>query len=290
MSEIVDVVIPVLIPNEDWYKEYKKYCENENPGRIRDMNTIEPTIYGILNHLPWVRYIWLIVYDKSQLKNCSFLDNKKVKIVEHKDIIPQEFLPNFNSVIVELFMHKIVELAENILFMNDDMIYTKDIPIDYYFKNEKSVHLNKSLYLYKPVYNYQYDYIVNSTVDFIKSITGKNYLANHKHMPMPMKKSLCNFIHTKYENVLLESCRNSHIRKNKNIEMSLIAYTLEECYNLCEYSNNTSIRTQYISLVDNMKESTLTNAIKNNHIICLNDCELLIKEEEKVKQMIKNNF
>lgn len=290
MSEAVDVVIPVLIPNDEWYAEYKKYCENENPGRIRDMNTIEPTVYGILNHLPWVRYIWLVVYDKSQLKNCSFLDNEKVKIIEHKDIIPQEFLPNFNSVLTELFIFRIPNLAENILYMNDDMIYTKDVPIDYYFKNDKSVHISKTLQPHRPVYNYQYDYIVNSTIDFIGSIIGKKLISNYKHMPLPIKKSLCSFIFSKYKDFLMNSCKNSRIRKNHNIELGLLTYTLEEYFNLCLYSNNNEIRTQYISLTDNLSETQLLYAKNNNHIVCLNDCELLRHNEENVKQLIKKVY
>ena len=65
----IDVVLPWLNPTDKWFSEYKKYCEDENPCRVRDLNTMQPTLRGIIKNLPWVRYIWLIVYaaERSEL-------------------------------------------------------------------------------------------------------------------------------------------------------------------------------------------------------------------------------
>ena len=43
----VDIVLPWLNPTNAWFSEYKKYCENEDPCRIRDLNTMQPTLKGI---------------------------------------------------------------------------------------------------------------------------------------------------------------------------------------------------------------------------------------------------
>ena len=108
-EEPIDIVIPWLNPTKKWYETYKLYRENEEEGRIRDLNTIRPAIKSIIKNLPWIRYIWLIVYDEEQIANLDWeeLKNEKIKIVYHKDIIPNEFLPNFNSFLTLNYVYKI---------------------------------------------------------------------------------------------------------------------------------------------------------------------------------------
>ena len=51
----------------------------------------------------------------------------KVNIIYHSQIIPFEYLPTFNSQVIELYIHKIEGLSENFIYLNDDMIIGKDI-------------------------------------------------------------------------------------------------------------------------------------------------------------------
>ena len=284
----IDIVIPWLNPTENWYNEYKKYNDTELPCRIRDLNTIRPAIKSIIKNLPWIRYIWLIVYDEEQHQNLDWeeLKNEKIKFVYHRDIIPSEFLPNFNSMIVECFAHKIKGLSENFIWSNDDMIFTKPIPMNFYFENNAPVHRFKTLKNYTPVYNCQYDYIINSTSIFIKNITGKTVLSSDFHMPVALKKSMFDFLWFKYYDLLYKSCLNSKVRKNHNLALANIIITLDEFYNHCKY-NNIPIKTQMVVLADNTTKLFLESAIKNNHIVCLNDGELLIKNDKIIGEYIK---
>lgn len=288
MTEEIDIVIPWLNPTEKWYEEYKKYNDTELPCRIRDLNTMQPALKSILKNLPWVRYIWLVVYDEEQHQNLNWpeLKNEKIKYVYHRDIIPQEFLPNFNYMITECFIHKIKGLSENFILSNDDMIFTKPIPKEFYFDENKPVHRYKTIKKYVPVYTCQYDYICKSTSEFIKTILGQPLWTSDFHMPIPLKKSMLEFIWFKYYNPLINTCKNAKVRKNHNIILSTIAITLDEYFNHCKY-NNLQIKTQPVMLTDKITKNTLENAIKSNHIVCLNDGELLIKNDKIVAQYIK---
>ena len=262
----IDIVIPWLNPTENWYNEYKKYNDTELPCRIRDLNTIRPAIKSIIKNLPWIRYIWLIVYDEEQHQNLDWeeLKNEKIKFVYHRDIIPSEFLPNFNSMIVECFAHKIKGLSENFIWSNDDMIFTKPIPMNFYFENNAPVHRFKTLKNYTPVYNCQYDYIINSTSIFIKNITGKTVLSSDFHMPVALKKSMFDFLWFKYYDLLYKSCLNSKVRKNHNLALANIIITLDEFYNHCKY-NNIPIKTQMVVLADNTTKLFLESALILNN-------------------------
>lgn len=289
MTDTVDVVIPWLNPTEKWFSEYKNYCENEHPGRIRDMNTMRPTINGILKNLTWIRYIWLIVYDEEQIpKDWDELKNEKIKFVFHNDIIPAEFLPNFNSMLTEAYFHKIPDLAEFVLFMNDDMIFTKPVPKTYYVRNGKTVHRKKSLMVRKNCFRNTYQKIINSTCDLIQTITKQRVMSDDFHMPCILKKSLLEFVWKKYNKALYNSFTNSKIRKEKNISIVTLLLTLEEVYNMCTYSNDTTIKTKPIWLNDTTTSDIIIEALNNNHIVCLNDGEVLSDEYAiTLKNMLK---
>jgi hypothetical protein len=56
------------------------------------------------------------------------LESGKVKIIDHRDIIPGEYLPTFNVVTIESFLHRIEGLSEIYLYNNDDIMHFSSIP------------------------------------------------------------------------------------------------------------------------------------------------------------------
>ena len=52
-------------------------------------------------------------------------DHPKLHIVNHRDFIPEEYLPTFSSHAIELNMHRIPDLAEHFLYFNDDVYLMK---------------------------------------------------------------------------------------------------------------------------------------------------------------------
>lgn len=287
-TDPVDIVIPWLNPTEKWFTQYKNYCENENPARIRDLNTIRPCIKSIIKNLPWIRYIWLIVFDEEQIPDdWEELKNEKVKFIFHKDIIPNEFLPNFNSIITECFAHKIEGLSENFIWANDDMIFVKPIPEEFYFINDMPIHRIKNLVIWKELHCNGFAEILNTTARFIERITKKRYYATDYHMPIPISKSFANFVFEKNKNIIFDSCKNSKIRKPSNIAFLLAVLTLTEVFNGCEYKKYEEIKQQVIHFDDNITKEKIEKLIKNNHIICLNDSEGLNKKTSLVASWIK---
>lgn len=296
VPEKIDVVLPWLNPTDKWKKDYAEFCADEDPCRIRDLNTIRPTINGIIKNMPFVRYIWLIVYDEEQLTGYEdFLSLPKIKIVYHKDIIPEEFLPNFNSLLPAMFCYKIKDLAENFIFMNDDMIVTKTLSSDMYFSDKKPIHQKTKCRIFGAAERnpkVMWAHVINSTHAMLKKITGgKDYGINNFHMPIPLRKSMYEFLFDKYGEIFYDSCRNSKIRQPHNISMPELVFWVDEAFDLCEYKNIYSdIKTRFIVLSDNTTRKDIEDALQTSYIVCINDSENLKKNAESIASIIKDVF
>lgn len=290
----IDVVIPWLNPTEKWKKEYQKICENEDPCRIRDLNTMRPTLNGILKNMPFVRFIWLIVFDEEQITSANYneLENEKVKIVYHRDIIPEEFLPNFNSLLPAMYMNKIKGISENIIFMNDDMIVNKQLSEDLYFIDDRPVH-HPTIAYGKRIENTRivWGSILNTTQNlFNKIINRGDLICDTWHMPSPLSKKTLDYLHSNYGKELYESCKDAKIRRNYSITIVELAYWLDEAIGFCVrkpiYS---TIQRKFLVLKDSTTKEEILDSL-NYHIVCINDSEDLIKDSDRIGQEIKEVY
>ena len=51
-------------------------------------------------------------------------ETDRVNWVDHAEIIPEDFLPTFNSHAIETFLHRIEGLSEQFLYLNDDVMFS----------------------------------------------------------------------------------------------------------------------------------------------------------------------
>ena len=144
MTQKIDLVIPFVNGNDPiWRFEFNKYMKEYNPhygdGNVQtryDGNDILKYVFrSIAKHAPWINKIHLLLSGPSQIP--EWLDKEKVHIVYHKDFIPEEFLPTFNSTTIEMFLANIDELSEKFIYSNDDIIITSQTNVKDFFRNGK---------------------------------------------------------------------------------------------------------------------------------------------------------
>ena len=100
-------------------------------GRYADNDELKYSLRSISLYAPWVHKIFIVT--DNQIPEWLDTTNPKIQIVDHKDIMPEESLPCFNSSLIEHFLYKIPGLAEHFLFSNDDMYLNKPVtPIDFF--------------------------------------------------------------------------------------------------------------------------------------------------------------
>lgn len=138
--EIDFVVTWVDMDDPKWKEEFAKYSNNQNSekngisdARYRDYGFLKYWFRGIEKFAPWVRKIHFLT--SGQKPEWLDVNNPKLNLVSHKDIIPAQFLPTYNSVVIERYMHKIPGLSDHFVYFNDDFYIIRPISPDRFFRN-----------------------------------------------------------------------------------------------------------------------------------------------------------
>ena len=128
----IDIVIPWVNPTEKWISLKNKFEKEEKinkkkdfngESRYRDWGFFPLWFRGIEKYCPWLRYIYLILQDESQIPQWLNINHPKLKIIYHREYIPEELLPTFNSNTLELYIPRINEVSKNYILCNDDTYF-----------------------------------------------------------------------------------------------------------------------------------------------------------------------
>ena len=113
---------------------FRKKVENSSSnfnGRYANNDELKYSLRSIERYAPWFRKIFIVTDD--QTPEWLNIENPKIKIIDHKEILPHESLPCFNASVIEHFLHKIPDLSEHFLFSNDDTFFNKTVmPTDFF--------------------------------------------------------------------------------------------------------------------------------------------------------------
>ncbi|MBQ3306674.1 MAG: Stealth CR1 domain-containing protein [Bacilli bacterium] len=140
MKDKIDFVVTWVDGNDqNWINEKNHYLPKEKmaaiDNRFKDWGLFKYWFRGVEKFAPWVNKIYFITWGHVP----TWLDtsNPKLVIVNHKDYIPKEYLPTYNSNVLELNLHRIKELSENFVLFNDDTIIIKKTKPTDFFKDNK---------------------------------------------------------------------------------------------------------------------------------------------------------
>jgi hypothetical protein len=177
----IDFVITwVDMDDPKWKAEFSKYSgkkDNEKNGvsdaRFRDYGFLKYWFRGVEKFAPWVRKIHFVTSGQKP----EWLDenNPKINLVNHKDYIPAEFLPTYNSVVIERYLHKIPDLAEHFVYFNDDFYIVNKVSTERFFKN--GVPCDIAVFQYNPSWSQWYKRIKNNLKIINKHFDKKEVMA-----------------------------------------------------------------------------------------------------------------
>lgn len=136
----IDFVVTWVDGNDPaWRQEKAKYSGNgafdDREERYRDWELLQYWFRGVEQFAPWVRKIHFVTW--GHLPKWLDTTNPKLHIVRHEDYIPKEYLPVFNSTVLEIYMHRIEGLAEHFVYFNDDVFLTGSVQPEDFFKGGK---------------------------------------------------------------------------------------------------------------------------------------------------------
>ena len=166
MAQDIDIVVTWVDMNDpSWKEEFNKYSSNplneENgvvDARFRDYGFLKYWFRGVEKFAPWVRKVHFVTSGQRP----EWLDpaNPRLNLVDHKDFIPSEYLPTYNSVVIERFMHKIPHLSEKFVYFNDDFYMLRPIPVERFF--QENLPCDISVFQYNPTWSQWYKTLKNN--------------------------------------------------------------------------------------------------------------------------------
>jgi hypothetical protein len=129
----IDFVVTWVDMNDPvWQKDFAKYSgkidntKNElSIARFRDYGLLKYWFRGVEKFAPWVRKIHFVTC--GQQPEWLNVNHPKLELVNHSDYIPNEYLPCFNSNLIEIYMHRIPDLTEHFVYFNDDFFIVNHI-------------------------------------------------------------------------------------------------------------------------------------------------------------------
>lgn len=318
----IDFVIAWVNGNDKaWLKEKAKYdpsidlTQDTIDARYRDWDNLQYWFRAVEKYAPWVNKIHFLTW--GHIPEWLDVNNPKLHIVNHKDFIPEEFLPTFNSHTIELNMHRIEGLSEYFVYFNDDVFLTKPVKETDFFKDNLPCDLFALDAVYfapdsAGAYNGNDLEIINKHFDKdkqFKLFKYKKYLKlkygiknlyrtivlikwhwfpgfSYDHLTSCFLKSTLETVWRKEPEVLANTC-NDKFRSKRNVNQWLFKY-----WQLA--SGNFYPRSNKFGKVFHLREfpySGLKEAIEENkyHVICINDTSRT-KDFEAHRDMVKESF
>ena len=142
--EKIDFVLLWVDGNDPvWRKQKNHYLMQEkglsqgdanNDCRFRDYGLLRYWFRAVEKFAPWVNKVFFVTCGQKP----DWLDdsNSKLRLVNHSDYIPSDYLPTFHSNTIELNLHRIDNLSEHFVLFNDDMFLLRPVTPDFFFKND----------------------------------------------------------------------------------------------------------------------------------------------------------
>lgn len=321
MDKIDFLITWVDCNDPKWQKEHNYYAALENrevdnsSARFRDWDTLRYWFRGVEKFAPWVNNIFFVTC--GHVPEWLDVNHPKLKIVKHSEYIPAEYLPTFNSNVIEFFFHKIEGLSEHFVYFNDDMFILDYISSERFFKNGLPCDMGEvgikpdtdifgcSVFIATDLINKYYSPQNVIRKDFSKWCSIKypilkslrNYILMRKmdlfprfvdgHLPQGHLKQIFSEVWNYCENDLN---RTSH---NKFRSYGDVAFWLIRYWQLVSghYSPYNIFKDGHPFMIGDVRMSDITDCIRHQKkkLICLNDTEA-ISNFELCKRKIHEAF
>ena len=285
-SEFDIVYTYVNSRDKKWQKKIKKYATDKNIDiqRYKDYGEIYFSLKTLETYAKEICNSIFIVTDDQKLDNKKLSPwiKDKIKYIYHIDIIPKKYLPTFNSITIESFLHNIPDISENFIYLNDDMFFGNFVTSNYFYNNNKCLNIlvrcikkaadrNKN----KP----WLDYYLNGYDIFIKKYDIFPNIAP-MHTYYMMNKDICKKTWNIFKTELDESITIIRNKKNINFWFLCFAMGLYKGYFINKFPNNreSMVITCHPNMTEEAKKKDLDSIMNNRpKFFCYNninsDCE-----------------
>lgn len=289
----IDIVVPWVNPGDNEWKKSFEYWKKRETGirpdcRYRDFGIFNYCIQSALENCPWANSIIVVLASPSQKP--QWLDemvaaNPKLRIVYHSEYIPKQFLPTFNSNVIEMFYMMIPNLSSNFLVINDDMFFTSPTEETDFFVDDKPVD-NREYIRDERWRGYGYfDCNMRNNRHFIRKFLHCNQFIKDPHLAIAHRKDVWLDVWKTFLPYFIKAMKASKFRHQNNVTHWLFRWIYLLSGNYVQRSINEYEK--YIILRDGQNFNEIKNAMYSTKVLCINDQECLTYDFNRVKKHLQ---
>lgn len=141
--DVIDFVVTWVDGSDpDWMEQKTKYSEQiggtprgNGKCRYRNWECFKYWFRAVEKYAPWVHNVYLVTW--GHVPEWLNIECPKLKIINHTDFMPADYLPTFNCNPLELNLHRIPGLSELFVYFNDDVLLNRPCEPTDFFINGK---------------------------------------------------------------------------------------------------------------------------------------------------------
>jgi hypothetical protein len=276
----MDIVITYVNGQDPvWQRDYEHYVTAPiEAKRFRDWGTLRYLMRGIEVNMPFIRKVHLVVSGESQVP--EWINRDVVNVVLHKDIIPEECLPTFNSNPIEMHLHRIKGLDEEYLYFNDDIFPIGPCKAEEFFVDGKGIiGLSKHICagnMFKKICRNS-DHLARKALGLKPSWR----FLRQQHICAPMLRSQCEEVYNKLRPEILASL--TRVRSAENITQYLFTdymYLKGRIINKRQEKSHISMGIATRGMV----KRAITNP--KRRLVCINDVQMSDSNFKKMQEVL----
>mgnify|MGYP004454878401 CR=1 FL=1 len=310
LNKIKIDMVYTWVDNKDpkWLEKklaYSGECIDNNVNgncRYRDNDELKYSLRSLEKYANWINKIYIIT--DNQFPKWLNTDNKRVKIIDHSEIMPKECLPVFNSNAIEHCISNIQNLSEYYLYGNDDMFFANKVSPSYFYHKDGYPYCRFS-YKFDKDFDF-YNRMCANTDYLIEKKFGKSLKMFYHHNINAYRKSDVKNCIEMFKKEINETIK-SRFRKVDNVEQTIyLSYALavkhghyKGIFRLPIYTNKTynfftklyQPDSLYINAANIDQLTCLSNINKKIGLFCINDTEYVSSElRTRINTMLNKAF
>lgn len=223
-----------------WRAKHDAFCgktsgtvETNGINRFANNDELKYSLRSVAMYAPWIRKIFIITDDQVPV----WLDtsNPKVKIIDHKDILPAESLPCFNSCLIGHYAYRTPGLAEHFLLGNDDTYINREVaPGDFFTSDGLPIVRLRRMYFRKLRWSFRENVRKKTLSNYRRTLQRASQLVSDKfghyytgiphHNINALLKSVCRDV---AENIMRDEFvanNKNHIRNDDDVQNVVFSY------------------------------------------------------------------
>lgn len=223
-----------------WRAKHDAFCgktsgtvETNGINRFANNDELKYSLRSVAMYAPWIRKIFIITDDQVPV----WLDtsNPKVKVIDHKDILPAESLPCFNSCLIGHYAYRTPGLAEHFLLGNDDTYINREVaPGDFFTSDGLPIVRLRRMYFRKLRWSFRENVRKKTLSNYRRTLQRASQLVSDKfghyytgiphHNINALLKSVCRDV---AENIMRDEFvanNKNHIRNDDDVQNVVFSY------------------------------------------------------------------